>query len=110
MVARPVFFSAVLEQVVQLTPQSCSSPLRVTASSQAIPAISSVLPQPRANALQSSRAKENSQSRGGLWRGQCGGMRYAHAGVSAWRSEEHTSELQSLAYLVCRLLLEKKKK
>src|SRR2546425_3475448 len=30
------------------------------------------------------------------------------AGVT--RSEEHTSELQSLAYLVCRLLLEKKKK
>src|SRR3989441_8423109 len=27
----------------------------------------------------------------------------------ASRSEEHTSELQSLAYLVCRLLLEKKK-
>src|SRR5205823_6725850 len=37
------------------------------------------------------------------------------AGVTRWshhtrdRSEEHTSELQSLAYLVCRLLLEKKK-
>src|SRR2546425_6787755 len=38
-------------------------------------------------------------------------------GTCAWpgmigdpRSEEHTSELQSLAYLVCRLLLEKKKK
>src|SRR2546425_3182050 len=33
-------------------------------------------------------------------------------GSSVWsgRSEEHTSELQSLAYLVCRLLLEKKKK
>src|SRR2546423_13102746 len=37
-------------------------------------------------------------------------------GAEAWmmagrlRSEEHTSELQSLAYLVCRLLLEKKKK
>src|SRR2546425_1825512 len=30
--------------------------------------------------------------------------------VSDLRSEEHTSELQSLAYLVCRLLLEKKKK
>src|SRR3989441_3079078 len=29
---------------------------------------------------------------------------------SELRSEEHTSELQSLAYLVCRLLLEKKKK
>src|SRR5438045_7603893 len=26
----------------------------------------------------------------------------------AWRSEEHTSELQSLRHLVCRLLLEKK--
>src|SRR2546425_2932015 len=30
--------------------------------------------------------------------------------LPAERSEEHTSELQSLAYLVCRLLLEKKKK
>src|SRR5687767_15891914 len=29
--------------------------------------------------------------------------------AEALRSEEHTSELQSLAYLVCRLLLEKKK-
>src|SRR5258707_2602983 len=29
---------------------------------------------------------------------------------SVWRSEEHTSELQSRQYLVCRLLLEKKKK
>src|SRR2546425_3649565 len=32
-----------------------------------------------------------------------------HGGPGA-RSEEHTSEFQSLAYLVCRLLLEKKKK
>src|SRR3712207_8195459 len=30
--------------------------------------------------------------------------------VAAARSEEHTSELQSRQYLVCRLLLEKKKK
>src|SRR2546425_8991926 len=29
--------------------------------------------------------------------------------IGECRSEEHTSELQSLAYLVCRLLLEKKK-
>src|SRR2546425_2393431 len=35
------------------------------------------------------------------------GRRAVRDGV---RSEEHTSELQSLAYLVCRLLLEKKKK
>src|SRR5258705_7627321 len=40
----------------------------------------------------------------------------AQAGDPAWgfdavrRSEEHTSELQSLRHLVCRLLLEKKKK
>src|SRR5687767_15550090 len=34
----------------------------------------------------------------------------ADNGPSVRRSEEHTSELQSLAYLVCRLLLEKKKK
>src|SRR2546423_5028293 len=34
----------------------------------------------------------------------------AHAAAQVGRSEEHTSELQSLAYLVCRLLLEKKKK
>src|SRR3989441_1538831 len=34
----------------------------------------------------------------------------AHRVDSRARSEEHTSELQSLAYLVCRLLLEKKKK
>src|SRR3712207_7654621 len=31
-------------------------------------------------------------------------------GVEVRRSEEHTSELQSRQYLVCRLLLEKKKK
>src|SRR3712207_8938632 len=32
-----------------------------------------------------------------------------HSGRSPERSEEHTSELQSRQYLVCRLLLEKKK-
>src|SRR2546425_5973022 len=35
---------------------------------------------------------------------------YDEATDTIYRSEEHTSELQSLAYLVCRLLLEKKKK
>src|SRR5258705_10037374 len=33
-----------------------------------------------------------------------------HVGEIHLRSEEHTSELQSLRHLVCRLLLEKKKK
>src|SRR5687767_15932093 len=37
----------------------------------------------------------------------CGG--YSCEARAIGRSEEHTSELQSLAYLVCRLLLEKKK-
>src|SRR2546430_11120469 len=32
-----------------------------------------------------------------------------HDGAIPWRSEEHTSELQSQSNLVCRLLLEKKK-
>src|SRR2546425_6639738 len=40
---------------------------------------------------------------------------FQRGSVAVWdgvkfRSEDHTSELQSLAYLVCRLLLEKKKK
>src|SRR5687767_15628975 len=50
-----------------------------------------------------------------VWSGSCTGLRPVMPGawismrrVSAPRSEEHTSELQSLAYLVCRLLLEKK--
>src|SRR2546425_4989050 len=38
------------------------------------------------------------------------GCRRFPAAVASPRSEEHTSELQSLAYLVCRLLLVKKKK
>src|SRR2546425_4957429 len=41
------------------------------------------------------------------WRPRCSWPRGC---VLQRRSEEHTSELQSLAYLVCRLLLEKKKK
>src|SRR5205823_6375863 len=45
------------------------------------------------------------QSRHALDNAFYGSLREAGA-----RSEEHTSELQSLAYLVCRLLLEKKKK
>src|SRR2546423_10088113 len=35
------------------------------------------------------------------------GEDHAVVGIAQHRSEEHTSELQSLAYLVCRLLLEK---
>src|SRR2546422_3418418 len=45
----------------------------------------------------------------GGWRGHCR-MLYQGALRSSVRSEEHTSELQSRLHLVCRLLLEKKKK
>src|SRR3712207_7484587 len=45
--------------------------------------------------------------RGHLERADHGGARLAR--VDDVRSEEHTSELQSRQYLVCRLLLEKKK-
>src|SRR2546425_1983970 len=51
-----------------------------------------------------------------IWRRLLWDHRAAHDPRGYWcdlpgdhRSEEHTSELQSLAYLVCRLLLEKKK-
>src|SRR5205814_10466438 len=37
------------------------------------------------------------------------GRRAGHRSAAWWRSEEHTSELQSLRHLVCRLLLGKKK-
>src|SRR3712207_8907906 len=50
---------------------------------------------------------------GGARRGRAagggGGRGRALAGPRGFRSEEHTSELQSRQYLVCRLLLEKKK-
>src|SRR3989441_5785971 len=46
---------------------------------------------------------------GGICRIDANG-RACSCGCAKKRSEEHTSELQSLAYLVCRLLLEKKKK
>src|SRR3712207_7789948 len=41
------------------------------------------------------------------WREECALRR---PGLQQLRSEEHTSELQSRQYLVCRLLLEKKKR
>src|SRR5437763_5345881 len=47
---------------------------------------------------------------GGRGRGGAGEARRSrHGRHGAHRSEEHTSELQSPMYLVCRLLLEKKK-
>src|SRR5947209_12384403 len=50
---------------------------------------------------------EQEQGDGALAYGDSGEVEAAHSGL---RSEEHTSELQSRQYLVCRLLLEKKKR
>src|SRR5205823_12547056 len=52
---------------------------------------------------------ESEQQVGGAQRDDHEEHRHHRPAVRS-RSEEHTSELQSLAYLVCRLLLEKKKK
>src|SRR2546425_4674624 len=57
-------------------------------------------------ALGSRPLRDGARPRGG-WRRD---PARARARLPLTRSEEHTSELQSLAYLVCRLLLEKKKK
>src|SRR5690606_40320578 len=48
---------------------------------------------------------------GGSWKFEFGKVKYVIAHhTSSFRSEEHTSELQSRENLVCRLLLEKKKR
>src|SRR2546425_8799265 len=68
------------------------------------------VPRPtRRSAVRSAASGAIPQPRSAFDRGQCatGTSRSASRAI---RSEEHTSELQSLAYLVCRLLLEKKKK
>src|SRR2546425_7508951 len=56
--------------------------------------------------MEDPRALLEVMDRAGVWR--AGLVNYPSRHTPA-RSEEHTSELQSLAYLVCRLLLEKKK-
>src|SRR2546430_12080496 len=55
-----------------------------------------------ANDIAGRMVREFGMSRLGRTRGPCGRR-------CRWRSEEHTSELQSQSNLVCRLLLEKKK-
>src|SRR2546430_6704994 len=51
-----------------------------------------------------------SRSRCGGWAARSAARRVRRPSSPASRSEEHTSELQSQSNLVCRLLLEKKKK
>src|SRR5205823_13799773 len=58
---------------------------------------------------QRDRARRGLQRRPGNAAVRLGADGRPHGARGRARSEEHTSELQSLAYLVCRLLLEKKK-
>src|SRR5687767_15228817 len=64
----------------------------------------------RAPARSAPRPRRSRRRRGWCRRAAHGSRRSASPAAPRSRSEEHTSELQSLAYLVCRLLLEKKKK
>src|SRR2546425_13170110 len=71
------------------------------------------------DALPISHGMSSSRSTRCPWSGSCWvpgsgpavcDARHSSCTTAPIRSEEHTSELQSLAYLVCRLLLEKKKR
>src|SRR3712207_8797632 len=60
--------------------------------------------------LKSAGGHPDSSDGGSTWKGlNCSAMSWSWGRVTPPRSEEHTSELQSRQYLVCRLLLEKKK-
>src|SRR3712207_6848632 len=54
-------------------------------------------------------ARTPPRCRAGRWAPRCPADGRPTAATTPGRSEEHTSELQSRQYLVCRLLLEKKK-
>src|SRR2546430_7778250 len=64
----------------------------------------------RVGADRSWRSQEHSADGGVAWVWRIRSIAPPHCGRGLGRSEEHTSELQSQSNLVCRLLLEKKKK
>src|SRR5205823_9654836 len=97
-------------------PSTRSSPAAVTIASvppSRKPAIHTPVTSPRASSA--STAARTSASQPSIEKSPSEGpvprkvnVKPAQPASRATRSEEHTSELQSLAYLVCRLLLEKK--
>src|SRR5687767_15268676 len=83
------------------------------------PPRSTLFPTRRSSDLTSVEISHANEAAIGIWISGPPDARTRARPLAAWermvrastsRSEEHTSELQSLAYLVCRLLLEKKKK
>src|SRR5205823_14960773 len=84
-------------------PPSLSSPLRPPPRSPLFPYTTLFRSRHSADRLAATRANDRRRRR-------CPATALSGTpGRAVARSEEHTSELQSLAYLVCRLLLEKKK-
>src|SRR5207248_10843503 len=67
-------------------------------------------PTRRSSDLGPDRLRRQARDQGFCQRGSESCRKWPHEGHSRLRSEEHTSELQSPYDLVCRLLLEKKKK
>src|SRR5437879_10069726 len=75
----------------------------------ALPISSSVRPDPRPRPRQSVHGRDHRRGEGPPWPPRQLARRRGAPPIPP-RSEEHTSELQSPMYLVCRLLLEKKKR
>src|SRR2546425_5666932 len=103
---------AVARSVPWLAPVSCAGHCQVVAAAES-PGEPVWLAKVRADRTAvTTRGRNCSVS--GCRSGDCRTAHRSHTAAreslrSSIRSEEHTSELQSLAYLVCRLLLEKKK-
>src|SRR3712207_8661810 len=90
----------------EIYPLSLHDPLPISKRSPAIFRVRRVLPAPPAPVRVSRRVIESNRLTSSISRSRPTKL-VREAGR---RSEEHTSELQSRQYLVCRLLLEKKKK
>src|SRR2546425_7166327 len=88
---------------------SHAAPMASSAASATPPSASAALPRHHGRADSPATSPPTAASRADSV-SRFSRFKSARNSAALWRSEEHTSELQSLAYLVCRLLLEKKKK
>src|SRR5690625_7087011 len=87
-----------------------NAPSRVSAIRLALPGGDSVQPASTAGRSGSIAGQTGRQCCAEIWRQQFRAEAMSPPTSAELRSEEHTSELQSRGHLVCRLLLEKKKK
>src|SRR5258705_4705989 len=92
--------------MIRRPPRSTLFPYTTLFRSRRGSAASSSTGTPGRSRAPSSPARASSHSGAG----SCGGLLGGGLEIALARSEEHTSELQSLRHLVCRLLLEKKKR